>query len=658
MTVMSLLRRGALWAFCLGSLAAPEYAAAEALPTHVLASIAEREYHASFQADKLQAPNRAQRFRTRFHEDGIELVERDPSAQPLLQLRLTQWGRVDQPQPAEPGVLVANEARVERRSSGLTEWYINRPEGLEHGFDLAFSPPGRGVLEFRLQSDRPAHQVHADLIEFGSGDDTLRYSTLKVWDASGRILPAQMEVSGARRVVIRVDDAGAQYPVTIDPLLQRTADIVRNSGQSGAEFGIRIANAGDVNNDGIDDLVVGAFRFDSSGLSDNGGAFVYLGPGFTTSAFLSTNQASAGFGAGVGGAGDLNLDGFDDVVIGAPGFDGTAGIDSGAVYVYFGGAGAFDATADATVLGPNARANMGAAARGVGDVNNDGIDDLAVGVPRYNPGGRPDQGAAFIYYGASNFNTTADAVLTTNDASVNSGNSLASGDVNGDGINDVIVGATGYESSSSFINEGAAVVFFGGVGTIDTTADAILRTGRADATGGASVAVGDFNGDGIGDVLSGAPPSSTAITEGGMVQIWHGSTGSFDTLVDVTFFGTDIAENFGRSVAALPDSNGDGRDEIVVGAPRANNSGGLSTGEVKLYFSAANGFSSSPSLVLEGTETDALFGNSVAIGRFNSDAFFDVSAGEPSRDISPGVNNGAFHLYFGQSIEVFKDGFE
>jgi hypothetical protein len=170
--------------------------------------------------------------------------------------------------------------------------------------------------------------------------------------------------------------------------------------------------------------------------------------------------------------------------------------------------------------------------------------------------------------------------------------------------------------------------------------------------------VGDFNGDGIGDVLSGAPPSSTAITEGGMVQIWHGSTGSFDTLVDVTFFGTDIAENFGRSVAALPDSNGDGRDEIVVGAPRANNSGGLSTGEVKLYFSAANGFSSSPSLVLEGTETDALFGNSVAIGRFNSDAFFDVSAGEPSRDISPGVNNGAFHLYFGQSIEVFKDGFE
>lgn len=656
MTVMSLLRRGALWAFCLGPLAAPVYAATEALPTHVLASIAEREYHASVQANELQAPNRAQRFRTRFHEDGIELVERDPSAQPLLQLRLTQWGRVDQLRPAEPGVLEANEARVERRSSGLTEWYINRPEGLEHGFDLAFSPPRRGVLEFHLQSDRPAHQVHTDLIEFGSGDDTLRYSTLKVWDASGRILPAQMEVNGAHRVVIRVDDAGAQYPVTIDPLLQRTADIVRNSGQSGAEFGIRIANAGDVNNDGIDDLVVGASRWDG-GMTDSGGAFVYLGPGFTASSFLTINQTGAGFGAGVGGASDLNIDGFDDVVIGAPGFDGNS-TNSGAAYVYFGGPGAFDQTADRTISGPNSSANMGAALRGIGDVNNDGIDDLAVGVPRYNPGGRPDQGGAFIFYGASNFNTTVDAVLTTNDVSVNSGNSLASGDVNGDGINDVIVGATGYESSGSFNNEGAAVVFLGGVGTIDTTPDAILRSARADATGGASVAVGDFNGDGIGDVLSGAPLSSVANTEAGMVQIWYGSTGSFDSLVDVTLFGTDLAEDFGRSVAALPDSNDDGRDEIVVGAPRASNSVGLSTGEVKLYFSAVSGFASSPSLVLEGTQTDALFGNSVAIGRFNSDAFFDVGAGEPSRDISPGVNNGAFYLYFGQSNEVFKDGFE
>ncbi|MBK8285727.1 MAG: FG-GAP repeat protein [Ahniella sp.] len=170
--------------------------------------------------------------------------------------------------------------------------------------------------------------------------------------------------------------------------------------------------------------------------------------------------------------------------------------------------------------------------------------------------------------------------------------------------------------------------------------------------------MGDFNGDGFGDVLSGAPLSSTAAAEAGMAQIWFGSTGTFDTLVDVTLFGSDIAEDFGRSVAALPDVNDDGKFEIVVGAPRSSNSVGLSTGEVKVYFSAPGGVSSNPSLVLEGTQTDALFGNSVAIGRFNSDALFDVGVGEPSRDISPGVNNGAYYLYFGQSNEVFKNGFE
>ena len=656
MSPSSMLPRGALYLWCLFS--SLSHAAVDSLPPQVIDAIAGREYHASVQAEGLQAPNRAQGFRTWFRDGGIELATRDKSARSLLRLELVQWGRADRLQSPGPGEFVADETRVERRNQGLTEWYINNPGGLEHGFDVAVAPPGRGGLEFHLEGDRPAHREHGDLIEFGDGEDTLRYSKLKVWDASGRILPAQMHVSGTHRVVIHVDDAGARYPVTVDPLLQRTADIIRTSGQSGAEFGIRIANAGDLNNDGVDDLVVGAFRWDN-GQTDTGAAFVYLGPGFTNSTFLSLVEPMAFFGAGVGGAGDLNNDGFDDVVVGAPGSDpAPAGSNSGAAFVFFGGPGAFDSMPDATMGGPNSNANLGAAVRGVGDVNNDGIDDLAVGVPRYNPGGRPDQGGAFIYYGATNFDITADAVLTIVGSQLNSGSSLASGDVNGDGRPDVIVGAAGYESNAALSNEGAAVVFLGSSGPIDTTPDAILRSNAANATGGAAVAVGDFNGDGFDDVLSGAPLSSVAISEGGMAQIWFGATGSFDTLVDVTLFGSVAAEDFGRSVAALPDLNGDGKDEIVVGAPRASNAVGLSTGAVKLYFSALNGFSSNPSLVLEGTQTDALFGSSMAIGLFNSDTLFDVGVGEPGRDISPGNNNGAFYLYFGQSDELFRDGFE
>jgi hypothetical protein len=92
MTVLSMLRHGALCLLFLGFPVATSYAAVKALPAHVLESIAAREYHASVHAHELQAPNRAQGFRTRFRDDGIELVERDSSAQSLLRLSLIQWG--------------------------------------------------------------------------------------------------------------------------------------------------------------------------------------------------------------------------------------------------------------------------------------------------------------------------------------------------------------------------------------------------------------------------------------------------------------------------------------------------------------------------------------------------------------------------------------
>ena len=658
MTALSLMRRGALCLWCLGLLPGLAQAAAASLPEHLIPSMAAREYHASQQPEGLQAPNRAQGFRTWFGGNGIELVERTREARPLLRLSLMHYGRPGRLQPNAEGVLVAVGERVERRSRALTEWYVNRPDGLEHGFDLSVPPPGDGALEFHLTSDRPAQLLAADTIVFGRGEDALHYRHLKVWDANGRILPASMHVEAPQQVLIRVDDRGARYPVTVDPLLQRTPDIVRSSAQSGAEFGIRLANAGDVNNDGIDDLVVGAFRWDD-GLTDNGAAFVYLGPSYTNSTFLTVNQGSAFFGAGVGGAGDLNDDGFDDVVVGAPSFDGTAGTNSGAAFVYFGGSGAFNPVADATIVSPQGGANMGASVRGIGDVNNDGVDDLAVGVTRYNPGGRPDQGGAFIYFGGSAFDATVDAVLAIPDLSVNAGASVAGGrDVNGDGIADVVVGAPGYESGSNFIDEGAAAVFFGGTGALDTTADAILRSGRAGAAGGASVALGDVNGDGIDDVISGAPLNSSVAAGTGAVQVWHGGSGAIDTVADATLLGIQVAEDFGRSVAALEDINGDGRDELVVGAPRALNNSGLTAGKVKIYFSQPGGWPSAPTLQLESDQTDAAFGTSVATGRFNADAAADVAVGEPGRDVSPGTNNGAWSLYFGQTEDVFRNGFE
>jgi hypothetical protein len=658
----SSLRRSALLLWCLGSVPGLSHAAVGAVPSQVIESIAAREYHAGDTADGLQAPNRAQGFRTWFGADGLALTTRDASADPLLQLRLAQWGRSDELRAPAPGLLVADEARVERRGVDLTEWYINRPEGLEHGFDVAAAPPGAGALEIHLDSDRPARQVHADLIEFDSGERSLRYGKLKVQDANGTILPAQIQLRGSHRVVVHVDDVGARYPVTVNTLLTGVADVTRVGPQAAAEFGIRIANAGDVNNDGNQDLVVGAFRFDN-GAVDTGAAYVFFGPDFDAPAFLSISQAGAAFGAGVGGGGDLNNDGFDDVVIGAPNFDASAGQpNTGAVYVYFGGSGAFDTTADASVNGPTQSGNMGAAVSGVGDVNNDGIDDLAVGVPRFNPGGNMDEGTVLVYFGSSSFNLGADAVLDLDGQPVATvGTAIAGrGDLNGDGIDDVVVGAAGYEvPGGSLMNEGAAVVFFGGDGSLDGNHDGILRTGVNAANGGASVAIGDFNGDGIDDVASGAPLYETVASPGGAVQIWYGATGAFNTVVDVTLTSVQSGEQFGRSIATVPDLNQDGRDELLVGAPTANNGLGVNTGEARAYFPDASGFATTPDLELEGAQTGALFGTSLASGDFNGDGQSDVAVGEPSWDVNiNSQNHGAIHVYFGTPDPIFSDGFE
>lgn len=657
----SCLRSGLCWITCwLGLGASVTFAAPS--DTELAAAIAAREYHASLQASGWQAPNRAQDFRVWFHAEGVELVARERADQPLLSLQLTRWGRAGRLQAPGHGTLSAQDARVERRSAGLTEWYVNTPEGIEHGFDLSLPPTGDGPLQFHLRSDQPVRMLHADALEFGRGEQRWRYQGLKAWDATGRLLPGRMQVVGTQQWVLHVDDTGARYPIVVDPLLTRSADISRNGSQSGAEFGIRIANAGDVNNDGAEDLVVGAFRYDD-GATDNGAAFVFLGPGFSVanSSFLSVGQAGAAFGAGVGGAGDLNNDGYDDVVVGAPNFDLNAGNpNTGAFYVYFGGPGAFDPIADASVIGPTQNDNMGAAVSGVGDLNNDGIEDLAVGVPRFNPGGQVDSGRVFIYYGGSSFDTVADASLGLAQALSAIGTAVAGrGDVNGDGIDDLVVGAGGYEANGgALLNEGAALVFFGGNGSLDQTVDAILRSNSNGATGGASVALGDMNGDGVDDVISGAPLHAPTASVGGMVQIWYGASGAFNTTVDVTLVSTQAAEQYGRSVAVLPDINANGQEELIVGAPGALNSASLAAGKVRLYFPTAAGIAATASLELEGSQADALFGTSLATGDFNADGAADLAVGEPGRDTGASVNHGAIYAYLGQTDELFRNGYE
>ncbi|MDA0668050.1 MAG: hypothetical protein O3A50_09780, partial [Planctomycetota bacterium] len=158
-------------------------------------------------------------------------------------------------------------------------------------------------------------------------------------------------------------------------------------------LGFSVSGAGDVDGDGFDDLIVGALWADPGGLTEAGSAFVYSG---ATGSLIwqFDGQASADqLGRSVSGAGDVDGDGFDDVIVGAHGADPGGLSDAGSAFVYSGATGSliwqFDGQASSDILGISVS--------GAGDVDGDGFDDVIVGAPSADPGGVSSAGSAYVY---------------------------------------------------------------------------------------------------------------------------------------------------------------------------------------------------------------------------------------------------------------------
>jgi hypothetical protein len=202
-------------------------------------AIAAKEYEASHNGKGLQAPNRAHNLRTYFEPTGIRVVDRTATGSPeLLALRFLAIGRGEQLTPVEPGVVKSDGTRVEIRRPGLIEWYENAPVGLEHGITLMKRYAGEGPLrlEFSASGARATHTGESVTFTTTSGR-RLTYGKLLVVDAAGSSVKASFEVPDTSRVRIVLADAGAVYPVTIDPLLSSTAPTRIESDQAEALLG-------------------------------------------------------------------------------------------------------------------------------------------------------------------------------------------------------------------------------------------------------------------------------------------------------------------------------------------------------------------------------------------------------------------------------------
>lgn len=424
-----------------------------------------------------------------------------------------------------------------------------------------------------------------------------------------------------------------------------------DANQPGAEFGTAVASAGDVNGDGFSDLIVGAPLY-SNGSAKEGAAFVYHGTASGINshvAILEADQDEAQMGISVASAGDVNGDGYSDVIGGANLYDNGGKVDNGSAFVFHGAASGILGTPTITLGVSQSGSKFGYSVSGAGDLNGDGLSDIIVGAPLYD-NGSGKEGAVFIYYGSITGVPAAPSnKLDIGQADAQFGASVsAAGDVNGDGIGDLIVGAPYYDGVNP--DNGAAFVYHGSPNGVSIVWNQKLEGNQTNAYLGFSVSgAGDVNGDGIRDVIVGVPGlDKLGCSNCGAAFVYHGTTLGVSSFY-TSLEGTQSNAQFGYSVASAGDANGDGYNDVVAGAPTFSN-GQTSEGGVFVFYGGKNGIDKAKSIGFESDDAGAWMGFSVSSGGdINGDGFSDIVAGAPLYHNKPGASEGAAFIYYGSS---------